>query len=67
MKKKWLIQSFCIYCYIIINVAQVFITAYQYIFEADIFILHQACVQMAYHSKLIYYRLTWRLHAYYLL
>ncbi|MEQ5321242.1 O-antigen ligase domain-containing protein [Providencia rettgeri] len=39
VKKKWLIQSFCIYCYIIINVAQVFITAYQYIFEADIFYL----------------------------
>ncbi|MGO2303280.1 MAG: O-antigen ligase domain-containing protein [Providencia sp.] len=39
VRKKWLIQSFCIYCYISISVVQVFITAYQYIFEADIFYL----------------------------
>lgn len=39
VRKKWLIQSFCIYCYIMISVIQVFLTAYQYTFEADIFYL----------------------------
>ncbi|EPQ5229929.1 O-antigen ligase domain-containing protein [Providencia stuartii] len=39
VRKKWFIQSSCIYCYIIISVVQVFLTAYQYIFEADIFYL----------------------------
>lgn len=37
IREKWLIQSFCIYCFIIINVIQCFFTIYQYIFETNIF------------------------------
>lgn len=39
VRKKWLIQLFCIYCYIMISVIQTFLTAYQYVFESDVFYL----------------------------
>ncbi|MEX9869514.1 hypothetical protein AB7W75_08560 [Providencia huaxiensis] len=66
VRKTWFIQSFCVYCYIIINVVQVFITAYQYIFEADIFYLPLVCGQMGYHNKSIYYQSIWPLRVCYL-
>ncbi len=39
VKKKWLIQSFCIYCFIAISGIQAVLTAYQYLYESDIFYL----------------------------
>jgi hypothetical protein len=37
IREKWLIQSFCIYCFIAINVIQCLFTIYQYFFETTIF------------------------------
>lgn len=37
IRKKWLIQSFCIYCFIAISSVQAVLTAYQYLYESDIF------------------------------
>lgn len=37
IREKWLIQSFCIYCFIAINVIQCLFTIYQYFFETNIF------------------------------
>lgn len=37
IREKWLIQSFCIYCFIAINVIQCLFTIYQYFFETSIF------------------------------
>lgn len=39
VRKKWLIQSFCIYCFIAVTGIQVVLTAYQYLYESDIFYL----------------------------
>ncbi|EKT53828.1 O-antigen ligase family protein [Providencia rettgeri] len=39
IKEKWVIHSFCIYCYIATIGFQALLTSYQYLFEPDIFYL----------------------------
>ncbi len=39
IRKKWIIQSFCIYCFIAISGIQALLTTYQYLYDTNIFYL----------------------------